>query len=413
MLIARFMILGYLSLHTVTMAQASSLTIQVEKPAYTQVVERESGGIDLLVSIFDNDITDKVILIEDIGEVFRKRNGTPLQKTIQPSVTWPNNISILEGATPLTAAIAGGFFNMPSRPDRTGAITLVRGKESKAITTYEKGWFYHQAEWKDVNKDGYLDIITARSNFNPLRYVLGPALPKKHKVRGELIWLENPGNENFSSSASWKSRLIVDGPEVHFSATDLDGDGENEWLAAESFQQRLRIYLPSPSGYTPRTISKSLGTLFKAEAVDLNNDQQLDLLVTNHVNTRKAGVFAFEVPKDLASGPFKMHTLIQGIETRMTGRGQASPGEAIPVIPHKDHKGKPWVVVSGDGSSRVHLLKPVSEELDDWRYTETVLLSAPGSITGGMAITDLDGDGWQEVIIPLHSHNEIKIVSLR
>lgn len=55
------------------------------------------------------------------------------------------------------------------------------------ISQKKSGYFYHMGMWVDVNQDGRLDYVTARTNAKA--------------GDGELLWLEHP--ENGLATAPW------------------------------------------------------------------------------------------------------------------------------------------------------------------------------------------------------------------
>ena len=107
------------------------------------------------------------------------------------------------------------------------------------ISTDETGYFYHMAEWYDMDGDG-----TARSARHtrlaplphPLMRVRPAARPRRFSGRldiltakatlptdgslpgGKLLWLQNPG----TPQGPWPERVLIDGPDVFFRIADLD-----------------------------------------------------------------------------------------------------------------------------------------------------------------------------------------------
>ena len=388
--------------------------LSVEKPAFVRYLDDQ-----LIVTSFGSDVTDKVIIFEDFSSQYIDRIVPEQSIVFDDNVTWPNDpaheVQTIDGISWL--AIPGGFFSMPfpNAPDRSGALHLMalnaQPQQSLAITPVKKGWFYHKVVWRDMNNDGRLDIVSARSNFNPIRQVFNPILLPWWKVRGELMWFEQP--EDLSEQSYWRAHKIVDGPEVFFEFVDLDDDGIDEIIASESFQKRLRVYWQNDRKWNSRVVADDLGVLFSTQLTDVNRDGRTDLIVTNHEADEKAGVFAFEIPDDFKRQDWIKHVLLDGIETRMPGQGQASPGGAIAITPQVDSDEKPVIVISGDGSQRVHLLIPNSSDINDWQYREEIILDAKTAVTGGFEIADLDADGWYEIIVPEYDNDLISILSFK
>lgn len=264
--------------------------------------------------------------------------------------------------------------------------------------------------WYDLDGDGHLDILTARTN----KPVVGSS-------KGELLWYRNPGQ--LKADDPWELHVLLDGPDVFFRIADLNGDGKPEIVAAEFFSLKLVVYAcGSAAPGTCQTTSSwqvvytdpSIGALFDVSVVDLNLDGKPELLVTNHVNNVSiSGVYAYEVPATLRPGQlWQRHTLALGFKVLIPGANQAAPGSAKTFHPHMDAGARPWVLVAGDGAAQAYVLQPMSSQPGDWRYACSVLESTPHHGTvGEPAITDVDGDGHADLFIPDYDHSSISVFS--
>ncbi len=190
--------------------------------------------------------------------------------------------------------------------------------------------------------------------------------------------------------------------------TDLNGDGRKEVLAAQFFTKTLAVCWQEGDRWKGRAIDDQLGSPFDLELADINNNGHRELLVTNHESDDSAGVFAYEIPVDFKTGLWERHTLYQGFKTRIeldqdqleAKPFQASPGSATAFYPNlADQDTKPYILVSGDGTQQAHLLKPVNQDCDDWRFEESTLVDTRGTV-GQCAVGDVDGDGFCEVFVP-------------
>jgi hypothetical protein len=291
-------------------------------------------------------------------------------------------------------------------PFKTGAVSYVElegQKRTIKLTVDRPGWFYHRAVLRDMNGDGRVDIVTARAFFP---FPPGPgAFP-----RGELVWLEQPAS--WDHATPWTEHVMAQGPDVHFEMVDLDGDGEEEIVAAQFFTRKLTLFWKTPGGYASRELETGIGPVFDVEVDDLDRDGKRELLVTNHTGDATASVYAYAATGDVRTAPWTRHTLLTGIETRQAGPGQASPGSAFAVRPNfASSWRKPLIVVSGDGSQRLHLLTPVNQRRGDFRYTESIALDVPGSVIGRPAFGDTDGDGTLEVFVPAYDAGKVFVLS--
>lgn len=246
-----------------------------------------------------------------------------------------------------------------------------------------------------MNNNGLPDILTARA-YKPI---------KNKNAKGELIWLENPGDTN----SKWKEHLITTGPDVHFLAHDLNKNGIKEIISADFFSKKLRLIWKEKSGVKSIIIDDTIGKPFDIQLADINGNGKLELLVTNHEHSG-GGVFAYEIPKDFKNQKWKRHSLLKNIKLTKKGPFESAPGKAVAFYPHKSMQfkknQKPYILVSGDASSKVHLLIPHSNNSNNWNYTEKILLSSNCTI-GQLAVGDTNGDGYTEIFVPLFEKNEI------
>ncbi len=323
-------------------------------------------------------------------------------------ITWPNEARMVENDIFQTEGllVSGGFL-VPGKS--TGAVSFVpwnHPENARTLTTPKKGWYYHRTEEWDVNNDGLMDIITARGT-----------IPMMGKPDGEMLWLENPGPD---VSSTWKEHIIARGPDVHFRILNHALPPASTKLpltiiATEFSARKMTAFRLNTEGQFERTVlDETLGAAFDIQLNDLNADGTLDLLVTNHEADDKASVFGYEIdPVSLKIS--QRHTLLTGIETRQKGIKQASPGTVLAFHPTSGTNTaslKPWILVSGDGSQRAHLLVPQKDsDSKNWSYDEHEIWDAKSTV-GQSAVGDLDGDGRMEIMIPAYDNNQVAIFTI-
>merc|ERR1711997_951461 len=82
-----------------------------------------------------------------------------------------------------------------------------------------------------------------------------------------------------------------------------------------------------------------------------------------------------------------------------------SPGKHRTFYPSSDYetlengeKRKPWISLSGDDDGKHYVMYPKSEDKDNWEYDLHLIIDTGETTAGTMAVVDLDGDGYTEII---------------
>ena len=371
-------------------------TINVDHPAFLHITPSKTpGASELLVSsfsFFGANAISRLSLGADNSE--GDDLGTP--EVIDDKVRWPNDISTVPDSVfgPGYVSIGTGFLT-PTYTTGQVVINNIYSGEHFTLSTPKRDYFYHRVVWVDMNGDGRLDALTARAN----KSVFGGS-------DGELVWFEQPKT---LTKGPWVEHIIAKGPDVYFVTADLNQDGAMEIIAAEFFGSKLSILWRENDVWQRRVIDEQIGAAFDLSLVDLNNDGKLDLLVTNHVSDKRAGIFGYEIPTDIKNGEFKRHQLLSGIVTKVKGMNQAAPGTAMAwqTAPGK----KPNIVAAGDGSGKVHLLRPSSEDTQNWDYIAEAALDT-GTTIGGMALGARQVDGSVPLYVPAYDESKIYVLKL-
>ena len=392
----RLLLVGLFATPAPAAASKILKTITVDHPAFLQLAPgRTTGTNELLISSFaflGSSTVSRLELGPDAndGEVL----GKP--EIVTTKVRWPNGISTVPDSVfgPGYASVGTGFLT-PTYTTGQVLITNIYSNENFSLSVPKRDFFYHRVVWVDMNGDGHPDALTARAK----KSIFGGST-------GELVWFEQPKE---LTKGPWIEHVIATGPDVYFVTADLNHDGAMEIIAAEFFGEKLSILWREGDTWQRRVIDDHIGAAFDLSLADLNNDGKLDLLVTNHMSDARASIFGYDIPSDYKTGEFKRHTLLSGILTKIRGPNQAAPGTAI-AWPTQSGK-KPNIVAAGDGSGQVHVLKPASEDPDDWAYTAESALNTTSTI-GGMALGTPQADGSTPLYVPAYDESKIYILKL-
>ncbi|KAI8839921.1 hypothetical protein BC829DRAFT_447062 [Chytridium lagenaria] len=383
--------------------------IPLKSVSFAKVVENEDKTSICSCRLLLPFASDTGYFISNVGSTLNSFNTTVPAK-IGGSLTWPNEIDAAPSKffNGKDGVVAAGGFLVPGKSnggiwfsEKTGAKT--QGNWVPLFTS-GSGYFYHRVQFADMDGDGLDDILTCRANK-----------PLVGAVRkGKPVFLTPTNRTNLL--APWKETIVGGHCDTFFRLVDLNGDGIKEIVSTEYWGNLLTIIsTKNPKGsfanaadISYNVIDANVGHAFDVEVVDVNGDGKPELLVTNHQGsseTPTGSVYAYEIPSDITapSTSWVKHTLLDKIPVLQGGMNQASPGSPHAFQPKVGGTGKPWIAVSGDGSQKVHLLAPTSENPADWTYTATVLHDCKNT-AGGITVADTNKDGWSEVYIPCYDN---------
>jgi hypothetical protein len=326
--------------------------------------------------------------------------------------------------------------------------------------------FYHLVKWFDMDGDGWKDAVTVRGAFKVNPFLCWPPA-------GEAVWFKNPGVA-LDPAVEWEEHSISWYPsngnsaDISLDMYDFEGDGVPEIVGGHFFTGELISIIGAPIGETwadvdtttnpPRTaqISSNMGAPFQVTIVDLNRDGSMDVLASNHqgddcytatAEPIPGKVYALEQPAsgDIFNDPWVTRTLKDDIRPNRTyPRPSSGPGRLAPGLaqvfwptPWDEFISRPWILVGGDEASKVWLLKPNSDDPNDWTYSSAAIfdindyyganttqsLTAPAPATG-VSISTIGGVAWRydrdwswgsyaEVYIPVFEGRDIHRITFR
>ncbi len=461
---------------------------------------KNPDGVGRAIDYFERDLVSRITGIGYRNEAWWNGErdteiltDTQLADPVLPSAegqaVWPNEAQrVPDGILPFEAIVVPEGFHTalpqgrltitnlddPTRPtyliDVSSQVldgtTKCRTPDSPDYDPAQAPRFYHLVKWFDMDGDGLKDAVTVRSGLKVQGVFCLPP-------QGEVVWFKNPGAD-LDPAVEWQEFVIAGYPTITYAAdisldmADLEGDGVPEIVGGNFFTGGLISLYGAPVGgdwtdvdpvtSPPRLaqISSDQGLPFGVRFVDLNRDGKLDVLASNHQKDNcfsvtqdviPGRIYALEQPAtgDLFNDPWVSHILKDDIRPNPTfptpsgGPGRLAPGLAQEIWPYPiaEMFDKPWVVAGGDEASKVWLLKPVSQDPNNWEYDSAVIFdindyygpnasqsfSAPAPATG-VSISTIGGVSWRydrdwawgsyaEIYIPVFEGRDIHRISFR
>ncbi|XP_002127502.2 uncharacterized protein LOC100183211 [Ciona intestinalis] len=359
--------------------------------------------------------TDPIMRVEGVTKKYLDASQMGAND-ITDELSWPNEVAAVPDnifALPQVWWAASGFF-MTGKDDGEVALMsmtdMAYGKATPVtISSNPTGilWYYHRVEWHDMNQDGCTDAVTARSNGG------GPAANYT-----QLVWFENPCSTQLTPN--WDVHVLTENVEdVYFrlhSMTLPSGEETTAVISSGFYSHLLTVVWSNTNDWTDVSSIQTLvidnyGWYFDVEMVDINMDGKLDILTSTWSQTGLPGaVIAYEMPDgDWTTEPWTRHILQGGYKSFIIA-GSGSPGTANAFWPSTASTGKPFIMVSGDDDGNAYVLTADSEDANQWSYSQTTIFKGSGTV-GGIAVGDVDGDGFMEVFIPAYTMKEITVMT--
>jgi len=261
-------------------------------------------------------------------------------------------------------------------------------------------WYYTDFKLVDMNNDGRVDVLFARNVEAP------PPYPGFDLFWNQLGWFEQPADPEDARAGKWRVNVLVNeefsdeqvnnGPGASFDVADLDGDGVLEVVYANFWGEAVSLLHTdswevgadgSPPAVEQLDLDNSLDYIYAVSFGDVNNDGQLDIVVTNHCLLPFFGfgpptlaVFEVTLTGTSSFAPlFTRHIIDQDFRRRTSpfafSVGIAGLISADIASPSNSTSSdlKPMIALTTDGGGDYYLYKPSSQDPSDWSYTREKL----------------------------------------
>ncbi|CAG5110374.1 Oidioi.mRNA.OKI2018_I69.chr2.g4784.t1.cds [Oikopleura dioica] len=301
------------------------------------------------------------------------------------SIAYPTNIGRVPDAT-FPGARGKWWITSAAFNGTSGHVFFVnpkpKGTNYKGISG-DDDYTYENLRFVDMDLDGKLDVITARSLSNSIG------------AKGELLWLKQPGG-----NGHWPATSLHEGmADANFEL--LERRNKRYFIVAGRKYSTLGIVWTVNKGdkflkkqEVRHRVVDNYGPYNDVQIVDINNDGRFDVLTS--VIKRGGGrghVLAYQVPDDFLHGQWKRNVIAAGFDI------DGSPGRAQAFWPDPKTRGnsRPHVFVSGSADGGSYILEPKGNK--GFAFSKMVAAPSYGRI-GLFDIADITGDGRPEIIIP-------------
>merc|ERR1711892_64411 len=399
---------------------------------FVEVFDREAGGKDMYITTFNPALPffhDGVYFIGNPGNILDDVSNwasSLVQLGGSSTAFWPNypvqlpsSVLGFEGVVQTSGFLVPGKKTGKLEVYDTSSGTPVGPIMIKDTAADSHDWSYHWIVWKDVDGDGLIDIFTARFR-----------VPTFGDPISELIWLKNPGTAPPSSGTwAWQHYTqISGGPDVYFEEEIIevcnpDCAEFSVIVTGELWTERIMLYYvpnevgawANPANIQSIVVDDAPGQPFEARFADLNNDGVLEILASAYDTVEKVG--NFWCYHQLADGSYERTALASGFIANSYLFGNSmTPGKSRTFWPSEEYKNtlteagatpKPWIALSGDDDGVHYVMFPLSEDPTNFEYEMQVMVDTEATTAGTMAVADLDGDGYTEIISAGYTSGEV------
>jgi len=409
---------------------------------FVEVFDTEDGRKDMYFTTFNPALPffhDPVYFLRNPGD-FLDSVDTWADKIEQlggkSSAFWPNfPVQMPSSVLGFEGVVQTSGFLVPGKSE--GKIELYdisNGEQGvngpiDIAAGQDHNWSYHWVVWKDVDNDGLLDAFTARFR-----------VPTFGDPIAELVWFKNPGTAPPAAGHSWPWQHFVQvtgGPDVYFEEEIFEvcpSGGEcleySAIVTGELWTERIMLYYvinepgawAEPSNIQSMVVDAAPGQPFEAHFADLNNDGVLEILASCY-DTRKGNetgnLWVYEQNWEDPEMPWKRSSLASGFIANpyLFGNSMA-PGKTRLFWPSQEYKEtltesgampKPWIALSGDDDGVHYVMFPKSEDPANMEYDMQVMVDTEATTAGTMAVADLDGDGYTEIVSAGYTAGEVYV----
>jgi len=346
---------------------------------------------------------------------------------------WPNQVQavpseifgdgyfvVADGfATPGTydgcVAIVNSNIGRPAGPSDVQFLTNGCGQGNFLQTKY----YYHYTQWYDMDGDGDLDLVTARSSS-----ITDPT----NVTESALLWLQNPGKGFSTTAKTWKAFVIDDSINVADTAFNVMTYNNVIYAVAGGFSSgTLALFSGANWAATANVNIQVIATdtpfYFDTHFDDVNMDGIPDVIVTigsYGVGNGKLVIY----PGVDNNGAYTVGDAVTVYDQFpvFDSSSLGSPGNAFVFhysLNSEAHSEVPSILISGDDDGYMYIADPNDTDPAnfDWTFSTNVIyktsnfnpfvtpFTAP--TVGQPTLADVNGDGCIDIVVAGYSLKQI------